>query len=698
MWIPSGTRTLTIKETKQEPRDNRSLLHLQLVFALFAGMLNVPLDLMGEWLIGDASPAVVSYTEYHLLSAVIFAIITFCTWRWIIPHLRGVLVLRLLVQMMLGIVMFGYGLIATVYLEARLASVVPHFAELFPTAPASANLVVICGATLYMILGGLSLGSASNEYLRLRELALKGQLEALRSQLNHHFLFNSLNVIAEAAAVQPKRAEKLILQLAGVLRYSLSASRARMAPLSEELAAVASYLELERARSGNRISIESDIAPDVGTVSVPPLLIQPLVENAVGHGLLNGTCAGGKITISAWLNDNTLCLRVTDNGVGFEPNRPPRNGNAGVGLSNLRERLRAFYGDAAAFHIHSSVNGGGTVAEVSLPRAIRADSDRAEHGVIWRTFFSSFGSIASVVAFAIALDAFKLSGAWSLLIGAAVEVIYLLAASAMEETKTFDVAIVMFFFAGQVALLAGSIDSFLTRSTTLLCASCAAVAIVPQTVGAEPFTAYWMRRAYPFWLQRGQSFARISGLIAMLWAVVFAVLAVASIRSSGLHAMSPAYIAIVGLLVGPLSCACPAWLIHRAGLSRASAEFFILGLPFMLKRDVDPELNLSVHFVVSGGEPGSYYVEISRGQCSGGQGDLKHPGLTIYCRTDSWNLVARGALSPGRAVAGGLLRIVGSAEVYTRFFQCFELATRIPYPPQSLDAGRRGSIIPRASK
>lgn len=180
--------------------------------------------------------------------------------------------------------------------------------------------------------------------------------------------------------------------------------------------------------------------------------------------------------------------------------------------------------------------------------------------------------------------------------------------------------------------------------------------------------------------------------------MVFAVLAVASIGSSGLHAMSPAYIAIVGLLVGPLSCSCPTWLIHRVGLRRASAEFFILGLPLMLRRDVDPELNLSVHFVVSGAEPGSYYVEISRGRCSGGQGDLKHPGLTIYCSTDSWNLVARGALSPGRAVARGLLRIVGSAEDYTRFFECFELATRVPYPVQSLDAGRRGSIIPRASK
>ena len=163
--------------------------------------------------------------------------------------------------------------------------------------------------------------------------------------------------------------------------------------------------------------------------------------------------------------------------------------------------------------------------------------------------------------------------------------------------------------------------------------------------------------------------------------------------------MSPASIAIVGLLVGPLSCACPTWLIHRAGLSRASAEFFILGLPFMFKRDVDPKLNLSVHFVVSGAEPGSYYVVRYPGVDAPAVREIwKHPGSIIYCSTDSWNLVARGALSPGRAVARGLLRIVGSAEDYTRFFECFELATRVPYPMQSLDAGRRGSIIPRASK
>jgi sensor histidine kinase YesM len=138
-------------------------------------------------------------------------------------HLRGVLILRLLVQVMLGIVIFGYGLMATAYLRPYLANLTPRMASQFSAMPPFANLVVIGGATLYMILGVLSLGSARQEHLRFRELALRGQLEALRSQLNHHFLFNSLNVIAEAAAVHPERAEQLIFQLASVLRYSLDA-------------------------------------------------------------------------------------------------------------------------------------------------------------------------------------------------------------------------------------------------------------------------------------------------------------------------------------------------------------------------------------------------------------------------------------------------------------------------------------------
>ncbi len=130
------------------------------------------------------------------------------------------------------------------------------------------------------------------------------------------------------------------------------------------------------------------------------MLIQPLVENAVEHGLLNGTCKG-KITISAWLNDNSLCLRVTDNGVGFEPNRSPRAGHGGVGLSNLRERLRAFYADNAAFHLHSKAStAAARSARYSLPRALRAGNRaRRTRLHLAQDFSPSVGSVASVIAY-----------------------------------------------------------------------------------------------------------------------------------------------------------------------------------------------------------------------------------------------------------------------------------------------------------
>jgi len=124
----------------------------------------------------------------------------------------------------------------------------------------------------------------------------------------------------------------------------------------------------------------------------------------------------------------------------------------------------------------------------------------------------------------------------------------------------------------------------------------------------------------------------------------------------------------------------------------------ILGLPLIFRKDVDRDLGLSVQFVVSGAEPGSYYVEISEGRCISGQGDLKAPSLTIYCSTDSWTHVVRGELSPERAVDGGLLRVSGSAQDFSRFFRCFRLA--IPrdallatYPaPPSRSATRAAAI------
>ncbi|MGB6553007.1 MAG: histidine kinase [Candidatus Binataceae bacterium] len=669
---------------------SRSLLYPQIVFALVAGMLNVPLDLLGQWITGSAAPGVIRYCEFHLVNAGIFAAITFVVWRWIVPRLHGVLVLRILVQVMLGVVLFGNGMLIAFHLWTRFAHIPPDVAEGYALSPGLVNLVVIAGATLYLILGGLALDSASQEQRRLRELALTAQLEALRSQLNHHFLFNSLNVIAEAAAVEPARAEKLILQLAGVLRYSMGRSRAKMAPLSDELAAVASYLELERARSGDRISVHTEIASDVREIHVPPLLIQPLVENAVAHGLLNGTCAG-TISIAAWRGGDRLHIRVEDNGVGFQPKRAGERKSDGVGLANLRDRLRAFYGEHGEFHLHSFV-GGGTVAEISLALTGRNDSARPNRGIIWNAFFGYIGSVVPIAVFAVALVGYGASAAQSLLAGEVADLVYLLAASAAEETRTFDLAIVIFFFVGQVAYLGGAIDRFTAYAPAWMFASCAAVAILPQLFGAEPFTGYWMRHAYPAWIQKSPSFARITGHLAAMWALGFAIVAAAAYRAPADTRWLAILAAVVLVAVlAPLSKAYPAIYIHRIGLGTGTAETFILGLPFIFDRKRANQISLAVQFVVSGAEPGSYYVEIRDGRCLSSQGDLREPDLTIYCGTESWTLVSRGELSAERAVKENLLRFRGAADDFRSFFRCFRLTEDAGAAPARGASGLRAA-------
>jgi hypothetical protein len=135
------------------------------------------------------------------------------------------------------------------------------------------------------------------------------------------------------------------------------------------------------------------------------------------------------------------------------------------------------------------------------------------------------------------------------------------------------------------------------------------------------------------------------------------------------------YLGVISLIVGPLSSTFPAAYIYRKGLATCPAETFVMGLPFLFKKNGVEPRRLSAQFVVSG-EPGSYYVEIEDGKCQSGQGNLSDPNLTIYCGTESWTLVARGELSPERAVEEGLLRVRGSREDFVDFFGCFRRLAR----------------------
>lgn len=194
----------------------------------------------------------------------------------------------------------------------------------------------------YMLLAVDATRRAEQQATELAMLARESELRALKAQVHPHFLFNSLNAISALVATDPARARELCILLAELFRKSLAIGEKSSVPLEEELAVTRTYLAIERLRMGDRLSI--DEAVDVATLrcQVPPLLLQPLVENAVRHGV--ATCAeGGILRLEAKTDGQRLSLRV-DNP--FDPDSPARKG-VGLGLTNVRRRLLARYGDRA---------------------------------------------------------------------------------------------------------------------------------------------------------------------------------------------------------------------------------------------------------------------------------------------------------------------------------------------------------------
>jgi signal transduction histidine kinase len=206
------------------------------------------------------------------------------------------------------------------------------------------------------------------------ELA-QAELRALKAQVQPHFLFNTLNSIAALIPSDPRAAEEMTTRLAEVFRYALSSSERETAPLSEELAFARGYLDIERARFGNRLSVVTEIEPGLEHIQVPSLLLQPVVENAVRHGIAP-RAEGGTIRLTAAREGTRLRLTVEDDGPGIDPSAVARlsgasaeiaraPGGRGFGLFSVRERLRA-NGSEDALTIESPP-GGGTRVSIRLP-------------------------------------------------------------------------------------------------------------------------------------------------------------------------------------------------------------------------------------------------------------------------------------------------------------------------------------------
>ena len=199
--------------------------------------------------------------------------------------------------------------------------------------------------------------------LASEENALRNRLAALQAQMNPHFLFNTLNAVASLVHQEPDLAEATIERLAGVLQYAITSGKSPSVRLGDELDAVRDYLGIEQARFGARLRSSIEVSPELYEHPVPPMLLQPLVENAVLHGL-GSRAEGGEIRITGRTEGNSMVLIVSDDGVG--PGGSTRKGNR-IGLSSVRERIALTFGDAGSFLTRARV-GGGFECELRVPR------------------------------------------------------------------------------------------------------------------------------------------------------------------------------------------------------------------------------------------------------------------------------------------------------------------------------------------
>jgi len=203
----------------------------------------------------------------------------------------------------------------------------------------------------------------------LRAELVAARLDALRAQLHPHFLFNTLNVISELIHIDPAAADAMVIRLARLLRTSIDFTGDHEVRFEHELEVLHAYVDLQRMRHGSRLCVEFAIDPRTLDALVPPLVLQPLVENALIHGIAARREAG-HVTITSSISDDRLELSVHDDGPGF-----PRAIREGVGLRNTRNRLRALYGDHHSLSF--SRNGGETEVRVTLPlSASRSDPSR----------------------------------------------------------------------------------------------------------------------------------------------------------------------------------------------------------------------------------------------------------------------------------------------------------------------------------
>ncbi len=228
-------------------------------------------------------------------------------------------------------------------------------------------LSIIFSTLWYRYLSGMNrLAQAEAESARerarvveLQRQALDAQLRSLQAQIEPHFLFNTLANVVSLIDSAPDNARRMLERLIDLLRASLAASRSERTTLAQETALITAYLDILRIRMGERLSYRIDVPPELMSAHIPPLSLQPLVENSVKHGL-EPKLEGGRVHLTARSSGDALLLDVEDDGLGFPPNAA-----GGVGLSNLRERIASIYGGRGQLVVETLARG--TRVRMTIP-------------------------------------------------------------------------------------------------------------------------------------------------------------------------------------------------------------------------------------------------------------------------------------------------------------------------------------------
>lgn len=330
-------------------KDRRFLSLYLLVWLALAVMLGVLLALPGT-----ATPTGVAV--FILPMMLVYAFVSLSSWyvsRAFPLHptnLFRLVVINVLAALLSCAfwVLAGFGWMLA--LESIAPGLVPQawFVGSVPLLGASGVVLFLLASAIHYLLAALEASRvAEKNALELRVLARESELKALRAQIDPHFLFNSLNSVSALTATDPRSARTMTVKLAEFLRLSLSYGALDTISLEQELSLVSRFLDIEKVRFGGRLIVEQSVEDAARECKIAPLLLQPLVENAVGHGI---ACLveGGTISVHGKVAGNRLQVTIVNPA---EPGRR-RNTGTGVGIDNVRRRLRGLYGAEGALTIN----------------------------------------------------------------------------------------------------------------------------------------------------------------------------------------------------------------------------------------------------------------------------------------------------------------------------------------------------------